>query len=139
MSTSKSHHWAGTERDRKNQRLIILWSLAWIRPFLGVNLAIDNEWIASNALALAATTAVTVLGLAVLLAYRRFLNNADELMRKIQLDALALTVGVGVVAGFSYTLLERAGIVVAAEAMTLVMVMIVTYIAGVVVGLRRFA
>lgn len=139
MSETKKTHWAATEQDQKNQRHIILWSLAWILSFLGVNLAIENGWIRSDALALVATIGVTVLGLGVLLAYRRFLSNADELMRKIQLDALALTVGIGVVSGFSYTLLESAGIVAEAEAMTLVMVMVVTYITGVVVGQRRFA
>jgi hypothetical protein len=139
MNRPKNTHWSATERDRKNQRHIISWSLAWILPFLGVNLAIENDWIGSDALALAATIGVTALGLGVLLAYRRFLRDADELMRKIQLDALALTVGVGVVSGFSYTLLESAGIVADAEAMTLIMVMVVTYIGGVVVGLRRFA
>jgi len=139
MNEAKRTHWSATETDRKNQRHIVAWSLAWILTFLGVNLAIERDWIQSDALALAATIGVTVLGLGVLLAYRRFLSHADELMRKIQLDALALTVGVGVVSGFSYTLLESAGIVTDAEAMTLIMVMVITYIAGVVVGLRRFA
>jgi uncharacterized membrane protein len=139
MNATKNSHWTATERDRRNQRNIIYWSLAWIVPFLGTNLAITNEWIEGDALALAATAGVTGLGLGVLLAYRRFLSNADELMRKIQLDALALTVGVGVVSGFSYTLLERAEIVTEADAMTLIMVMVVTYIIGIVVGLRRFA
>jgi len=139
MNEAKKTHWAATEKDQKNQRHIILWSLAWILPFLGVNLAIENDWIRSDALVVAAIIGVTLLGMGVLLAYRRFLRNADELMRKIQLDALALTVGVGVVSGFSYTLLESAGIVAEAEAMTLVMVMVVTYITSVVVGQRRFA
>ena len=139
MNSTGKTHWAATERDQKNQRRIIAWSLAWILPFLGASIAIENEWIGSDGPALAATVGVTVLGLGVLFAYRRFLRDADELMRKIQLDALALTVGVGVVSGFSYTLLESAGVVARAEAMTLVMVMVVTYITGVVVGQRRFA
>lgn len=139
MNEAETPHWTTTERDRKNQRHIIFWSMAWILPFLAVNVAIKNDWIGSDALALAATIGVTGLGLGVLLAYRRFLSNADELMRKIQLDALALTVGVGVVSGFSYTLLETAGIIADAEAMTLIIVMVVTHITGIVVGLRRFA
>ena len=134
-----NNHWSATETDRKNQRHIVAWSVVWILPFLATNFAIESSWIESDTLALAATIGVTALGLGVLFAYRKFLSNADELMRKVQLDALALTVGVGVVAGFSYTLLESASIVGNAEAMNLVMVMVVTYITGVVVGLRRFA
>jgi uncharacterized membrane protein len=139
MNTAKNTHWTATETDRKNQRNIVVWSLAWIAPFLAVNLAVKNDWIGSDPLALAATIAVTGLGVGALLAYRRFLSDADELMRKIQLDALALTVGVGVVSGFSYTLLETAGLVAEAEVMTLIMIMMVTYTGGIVVGMRRFA
>ena len=137
MNDPTGYHWTATERDQKNRRRIVVWSLLWVVPFLGTNIAIKNDWINSDGLALAATVGVTGLGL--LLAYRRFISNADELMQKIQLDALALTVGVGVVAGFSYTLLEGAGIVADADVMTLIVVMVATYIAGVVVGLRRFA
>ena len=44
-------------------------------------------------------------------AYRRYLGETDELRRKIEVDALALAFGVGLVGAFSYVLLERAGAV----------------------------
>jgi hypothetical protein len=59
-------------------------------------------------------------------------------MRKIQLDALALTVGVGLVAGLSYSLMESAGIVAEADVLSLVLTMILTYIVGVVAGQRKY-
>lgn len=33
MNEEKKTHWAATETDQKNQRHIIVWSLAWILPF----------------------------------------------------------------------------------------------------------
>ena len=132
-------HWTATDKDRGNQRRIVYWSLAWIVPFLAVNMAVSNEWVSGDAFAIVATLAVTILGIGLLLAFRRFLRDADELRRKIELDALAMTVGVGIVAGFSYSLLESAGIVDEAELMNLIVVMAATYMIGIIVGLRRFA
>jgi len=132
-------HWTASEKDRRNQRQIVLWSQAWIGPFLFVDLAVTHGWIESDTFAIVATLAVTVLGIGLLLAFRRFLKDADELRRKIELDALAMTVGVGIVAGFSYSLLESAGLIDKAELMNLVVVMAATYVITVIVGLRRFA
>jgi hypothetical protein len=139
MEKSMNAHWTASDKDRDSQRVIVGWTLAWILPFLGVNLALSSDWIKNDALAVVATIGVTGLGVGALLAFHRFLSNADELMRKIQLDALALTVGIGFVSAFSYTLLERAGIIADAEVMTLIVVMAGTYIVGVVAGQRRFA
>lgn len=116
-----------------------MWTAAWVVPFVGVSLAMRNDWITNDALAVVAIVGVTILGLGTLLAFRQFLNNTDELMRKIQLDALALAVGAGVVSSFSLSLLERAKIVADAEPTTVVLVMSVAYVVGVVAGLRRFA
>jgi len=134
MGDTKNSDWSATEKDRRNQRLIVTWSLAWVLAFLAADYAIEKEWIEGTALTLAATIGVTTIGLG---AFRRFLRDGDELMRKIQLDALALSVGVGFVAGFSYSLFESAGIVAEAEALSLVLIMILTYIVSVVVGQHR--
>jgi hypothetical protein len=139
MNDTGKPHWTASETDRKNQRRITTWSLGWVLPFLVADTAIENGWIDNGVSAIAATIGVTILGIGTLLAYRRFLRDADELMRKIQLDALALTVGVGVVAGFSYSLLETADIVAQAETMNLIVIMAATYIISVVVGQRRYA
>lgn len=138
MGSAHKADWTGTEADRRNQRMIVAWSLGWVLASLGADYGIENEVIASGAPTIAAIAAVTILGAGVILTYRRFLREADELMRKIQLDALALTVGVGIVAAFTYSLMEGAEIVEAAELMTLVMIMVVTYISGVIIGRRLY-
>jgi hypothetical protein len=88
---------------------------------------------------LAAILFSTAFGLGMGLAYRRFLREADELLRKIELEALALAVGVGVVGGFAYTTLARAGIVAEADVLVLVVAMVLTYGIAVIVGQRRYA
>ena len=73
-----------------------------------------------------------------IITYRRYLGETDELRRKIEVDALALAFGVGLVGAFSYVLLERAGTVARADPMQLVMLMVATYVIGVVLGHRRY-
>ena len=137
MSESKSE-WTSTERDRRNQHRVVTWSLAWVLAFLAADYAIELEWIDSEALAVAATAVVSIIGLGWLLAFRRFIRDADELMRKIQLDALALAVGVGVVVSFSYSLIANAGIVTEADVLSVVLIMILTYVVSVVTGQRKY-
>ena len=132
-------HWTASDKDKQNQRRIVLWTLAWIVPFVIADLAISNDWVQGRFFSVVATLVVTGLGIGLLLAFRRFLTGADELRRKIELDALALTVGVGVVAGFSYSLLETSGIVDKAELMNIILVMSATYVVSINVGLRRFS
>ena len=138
MPKSKMHWWS-SEADQKNQRRIVLVSLAWIVPFLFADFAIENGWIESDGLAIATTVVVTILGVAVIATYRRFLQQADELMRKIQLDALGLAFGVGVVVVFMMSLLSSAAILTDFAPLDLVMVMIITYVASIVIGVRRYS
>ena len=44
----------------------------------------------------------SLFGIATVLAYRRFLQETNELRRKIEVEALALAFGVGLVGGLSY-------------------------------------
>ena len=71
-----------------------------------------------------------------MLAFRRFLREADELQRRIQLEALALGFGAAVVGAAAYRLLERAG---ATDVSDVIMILAVGYSVGVIAGQRRYA
>ena len=64
--------------------------------------------------AVASWVAVVVnlaVGVGWIVAFTRFLRGLDELQRKIIQDALAVTLGVGWVAGFGYVVADNAGLV----------------------------
>ncbi|CAN5916209.1 hypothetical protein BH23ACT10_BH23ACT10_08300 [soil metagenome] len=128
------------ERDKVNQRRVLVWSLVWVASFLAVDYAIAEDMIGGGAVIVGATAAISVLGIGVLASFHRFLRGTDELMRKIQLDALALTVGIGFVSAFGYSLLQDTAIVASSDATTiLVVAMATTCVVGVVLGRRRYA
>lgn len=115
----------------------MVWSILWVGTFLLADAANDRGWITGNTGIIAATIVTTVIGLGWIVSYMRFLQHADELVRKIQLDAMASALGAGFVAGFALILLDSAGIFDAGIAEVLV-VLSATYIVAVLVGIRRF-
>jgi hypothetical protein len=128
-------------RTCRNQRKVVLWSLVWMSSWVAVTLALTSGWLASGAPGIIAAVVSSSLGIGTAVAYRRFLNEADEVQRKIELEALALAFGVGVVGGFAYWLLERSGAVPIAKADLLYVLAVtcLTYSAGVLLGKRRYA
>lgn len=98
-----------TPRDRQNQNRFLVTLICWALSFVATVAALEHEWVASGA----ATTAVALIpiltGLAALLFYRRFLNQADEMTRRIQLEGLAIGFGAGAIFTLGYPVLEMAG------------------------------
>ncbi|HSS47689.1 MAG TPA: hypothetical protein VLX28_01965 [Thermoanaerobaculia bacterium] len=129
---------SGTQRDRRNQGRVNLWSFAWALSFVAVMLEIKKEWL-SLGMTLAGVGVTSILGVATLLAYRRFLLEADELRRKIEVEALALAFGVGVVGGMSYWLLAVCGAVPPEDFFYVFLAMILTHPLGVLIGRRRYS
>jgi hypothetical protein len=81
----------------------------------------------------------TVIGIGMILANKRHLNGLDEMQRKLNLEAMAMALGVAVVGGLSYSTLDAANIIsYDAEISHLVILIGLTYLVGVVVGNIRY-
>lgn len=139
MTDHQSNKWTSTSEDGRNQLGIVVWSLIWVLSFLAAQVAIRAGWLEGDLQVAAAIGVVTGLGVLWILSYRRFFRGADELMRAIQLEALAWTVGIGFVAAFSYSLLEEAEMVTESPTTAIPVAMVATYIVAVIVGQRRFS
>ena len=85
------------------------WMFAWALCFAAASQALKADLGLPDPLAWALAVLPDVLGIAALLAYLRFLQRADELVQKIQLQGLALGFGVGVLFATGAQLLERVG------------------------------
>lgn len=125
-------------RDLKNANIVNLWAVAWAASLAVISLISKYEWFS-------ATLPITMLfvlnsgiGVGMILAYKRFLKELDEMERKIQLDALALSIGVTLVAFGGVSILEKAGMVPELEASHLIVLIALTYMAGIIVGRIRY-
>jgi hypothetical protein len=126
-----------TARDSRNQRRFNVWLLAATLAYLGATAAL--RWRASipRALPWLLTGLTVLLAIQATRAYLAFLRAADELLRGIQTDALALGFGSGAVFSLLYPLLASLGAPELDEHATAV-VMMLAWSAGSWLGTRRY-
>ena len=102
---------AGSQ-DQRNQVRFALLCLGWALSFVAALWLLRGDRNLPAAL-LALTIAIpAAVGIAAIAAYLSFLRNTDELLRKIQLEALAIGFGVYALLSMTYPLLEAAGLLV---------------------------
>jgi hypothetical protein len=124
-------------RDIRNANLVNLWALAWVVTLALTTFLSSYQWYSSTTPTMIGFVVHSGIGLGMFLAYKRFLRELDELERKIQLDALAGSVGVTVVGFSAYSILEKAGFLPDLKPSYLIMLIALTYIAGVIIGRVR--
>ena len=102
--------WLGTERDRSNRIAILRWSTLLAVGLVGSVAVLKAAPGASDALKWAVAALTIALMIPWLWSQLRFLREADELIRKIQLEALAVGFWAGFAAGVAYSVLAQAGL-----------------------------
>lgn len=124
-------------RDIRNAHKVNLFALLWALSLFISSLL--SEYLSTNLLVIAAAFIVhTGIGISMVFAYRRFLIELDEMEKKIQLDALALSVGVTIISFSSYSILDKNGILPELSSAYLIMLMALTYIVGIITGRIRY-
>lgn len=95
--------------DARNRRRANVWLFATMALYLGASATVRWRAGLPAFVPWAAITVLLGMAVATVRAYRRFLRGADELVRRIQTDALAVGFSVGAVVGLAYPLLETLG------------------------------
>ncbi len=117
---------------------LISWVLVWVGTLILVDKAVLYGWYASDFISVLGIVINAGMGLGMIVTFLRFLREIDEMQRKIQLDSLALSMGIGFVGSFSYTLLVTTGFVADPEVRDIILLMAGTYIASLIVGQFRY-
>ena len=80
-----------------------------------------------------------LIGFVMIWANIKYLKTLDELERKLNFDAMGVALGVGVVVGLSYSLLDTSNIIsFDAEISHLVVIISLTYMATLIIGKLRY-
>ncbi|MBB5790296.1 hypothetical protein [Jiangella mangrovi] len=90
---------------------LALWTLAWAASLAAARFGPELWGEQRSVASWAAVGANALVGIAWIVAFARFLRALDDLQRKIMQDALAVTLGVGWVVGFSYFVADAGGLV----------------------------
>lgn len=98
-----------TSQDLRNLRNFNILALSAMSMFVVATILIGKGFIERGPLAWAIVAVAIATMLGMVGSYMHFLRHADELLRKIQLEGLALGFGAGVIFMLGYRLFERMG------------------------------
>lgn len=128
------------DQNRATARFV-LWTLAWVATLAFARFGPELMWDSQRQpMASWAAVAVNFLtGIAWIIAFAAFLRALDDLWRKIMLDALAVSLGVGWVVGFAYVVADGADLITYKFDIALFPVLLgVVYSIAIVVGRLRY-
>lgn len=118
---------------------LAVWTAGWVITMALATFGPEFLWDSRQWLTLIAIIVNLGLGLGMIVANIRHLKALDEMMQKIQLQAMGLALGVGVVGGLSYSLLDTTNTISSdAEIAYLVILIAITYLVSLMVNHRRY-
>ena len=134
---AKLNEWEVT--TKKNVRHLAFWTGSWLLTVATATFGPKFIWNSNSIITILIILISTIIGIGMILMNRKYINGLDEMQRKINTDAMAIALGVGVVGGISYSMLDIADIIsFNAEIGHLIILIGVTYIIGVFVGNIRY-
>lgn len=136
-SSAKQNAWESRIKER-NWRLFY-WTGSWVLSQALGTFGPKFIWGDNLALTLGAIGLNLGLGIGLILSFIGYLRALDDLQRKIQLESLAMALGVGVVGALSYSLLKFNEIFSFKEEISFVVVLIsLSYLAVYAVNTLRY-
>jgi hypothetical protein len=134
---TRSNDW--TAINRSNTTRLKYWTFAWVATMAVAAFGPKYLWDFATLPTILGLLVNLGVGFAMIVANKRYLRGLDEMHQKIFLDAGALTLGVGLVCGLSYELLENIKLISFEPRIShLVVLMCLTFLAGMILGHRRY-
>lgn len=128
-----------SKQMRKVTKNLALWTLLWLVSLAIATFGPKFIWQESITWSSIAIAINTTIGGGLIWAHIKHLTALDELQKKIQLDAMGIALGVGIVGGLSYSVMDIANVITGdAEIAFLVMLISITYMIALAVGKKRY-
>jgi hypothetical protein len=93
-------------RTRRNVIRLFRWSGGWGAATALMALGPKLIWNNASAFTLLAVGLDVAVGVGMILANKHYLAELDELQRKVQLNSMAITLGVGLIAGVPFSVMD---------------------------------
>ena len=126
----------------KRKKIILqlaLWTWSWVATLALATFGPKFIWDDHMALTTFAILTNLINGVLMILANRKLFDHYDELERKIHLESMALTLGLSVIVGLSYSLLDLSNLISSdAEISVLVGFMGITYFFSLLINRSRY-
>jgi hypothetical protein len=126
-------------RLRANIKRLAYWNGAWIAATALMSFGPKFLWNRALTFSLLAVALDIAVGVGMILATMKYVAELDELQRKVYLNALGVTVGVGLITGVPYSVMATYQMIpFKADIAHLVMLMAFTFLVSIVYGTWRY-
>ncbi|MFT7244207.1 MAG: hypothetical protein ACI82A_001557 [Candidatus Azotimanducaceae bacterium] len=134
---SETNKWASS--TLKNTARLRYWTFAWLATMALATFGPKFIWDFATLPTILGVLANLGIGFGMIMANKHYLLGLDEMQQKIFLDSCAITLGVGLVCGLSYELLEDIKLITyEPEISHLIMLMCLTFLTTTIAGHRRY-
>lgn len=139
MSQAKRNDGSWAENQARNTKQLAMWTGAWVATIAIAAFGPKLVWDYNPVLSIVAVLASLGVGFGMVRVNGHYLQGLDELQRRIFLEAAALTLGVGLVCGLAYDLLDDIKLITFnPEISHLVVLMSLTFMGGLIAGQRKY-
>ena len=126
-------------RLRANLRRLAWWNVAWVAATALMAFGPKFIWNRALVFTLMAVGLNVAVGVGMILANKKYVMELDELQQKVYLNALGITVGVGLITGIPFSVMNSYHVIpFKADIAHLVMLMSVTFVVSIVYGNWRY-
>ncbi len=124
---------------KKNTKNLAIYTALWTISMAIATFGPKFIWEGNKTLTFIGVFVNAIFGVFMILANIKHLNGLDELQKKIQLEGMAIALGVGIVGGLTYSLLDTTNLIAQdAEISFLVIIIALTYLASVIIGQKKY-
>jgi UDP-N-acetylmuramyl pentapeptide phosphotransferase/UDP-N-acetylglucosamine-1-phosphate transferase len=126
--------------ERKKSRVQLgFWTLSWLVTLALATFGPKFIWDDHSIFTILAVVVNLVNGVLMILANRKMFNHYDELERKIHLESMGLTLGLAIIVGLTYSLLDQTNLIQSeAEIGLLVGFIGISYLIALLINRRRY-
>ena len=125
-------------RSIRDNLVLVMWVFAWMAALTVADKAALYGWWSAEWLTMLAIAVHVAIGNGMIFKFMSMLRGMDDLQRKIQLEALSLSLGISMVGCAAYSLLVTWGYIVDEEVTDIFMLMCVSYAASSLFGVWRY-
>ncbi|UJF21887.1 hypothetical protein [Shewanella sp. OMA3-2] len=127
------------QRNHINTKRLAKWTAAWVLSLALASFGAQFIWQQNQWITVITISLNFLIGIGMIIANKQHLTDLDELQQKIQLNAMGLSLGIGLIIGISYSTLYTTNLIKThAEISHLVIVMGLTYLIGIILGNRKY-
>ncbi len=139
MSQLKPSQTGYQSRIRTNVIRLFRWNAAWAAATALMAFGPKFLWNKALVFTLLAVGLDVAVGVGMILANKKYLAELDELQRKVQLNSMGITLGVGLIAAAPFSVMNAYRLIpFHADISHLVMLMAVTFLVSNLYGARRY-